>query len=238
MKPNVSDVGPFGAFYRVWGDGKQMVPGDIFDHFGLSGLTVEELKDRGYIVWAPPQEKGSWISEGDTSIFMNLLDNGLRADEDPAYGGWGGRSGTDRDESGVTPADYATARWFGPAQQDFAARMKWTVTSSYPSANHAPVTRSKGSLNVTARPGEKVRMQVSAKDPDGNAITYKWWQYVDAGTYPGAVSLTTPHALSTSFEVPPDVIPGQTIHIIFEVTDNGTPALTRYQRFIVKVSTR
>ena len=28
-KANVSEVGPFGPFYRVWGDGKQMVPGDV-----------------------------------------------------------------------------------------------------------------------------------------------------------------------------------------------------------------
>ena len=36
----------------------------------------------GYVVWTPPQEKGSWISEGDTSIFMNLIDNGLRGGAD------------------------------------------------------------------------------------------------------------------------------------------------------------
>jgi len=238
MKPNVSDVGPFGSFYRVWGDGKQMVPGDIFDYFGLSGLTTEQLKAKGYVVWAPPQEKGSWISEGDTSIFMNLLDNGLRAYENLAYGGWGGRSGIDHDESGATPADYATARWFGPAQQDFAARMKWTVTPSYSSANHAPVVTVDGPLNISAKRGEKIRMQVSAKDPDGNALACMWWQYKDAATYPGSISLMTPNTLSTSFEIPPNAIPGQTIHIIFEIRDNGTPTLTGYKRLIVTVSTR
>jgi hypothetical protein len=238
MKSNVSNVGPFGSFYRVWGDGKQMVPGDIFDYFGLSGLTTEELKARGYVVWAPPQEKGSWISEGDTSIFMNLLDNGLRADENPAYGGWGGRSGIDHDESGATPADYAAARWFGPAQQDFAARMKWTVTPSYSGANHAPVIKVNIPLDITATRGATVQMKVSAKDPDGNALTCKWWQHTDAGTYPGSISLKTPGKPSTSFEVPPNAMPGQTIHIICEVTDNGTPALTSYRRFIITVSAR
>ncbi|MBP1608029.1 MAG: hypothetical protein H6Q04_264 [Acidobacteria bacterium] len=238
MKANVSDVGPFGSFYRVWGDGKQMVPGDIFDHFGLSGLTAEELKAKGFVVWAPPQEKGSWISEGDTSIFMNLLDNGLRADENPAYGGWGGRSGTDHDENGDTPSDYATARWFGPAQQDFAARMRWTVTPSYSGANHAPAVKADGSLDITAKQGEEIRMQASAKDPDGNALSCKWWQYTDAGTYPGSILLKTPNTRSTSFEVPRDSIPGQTIHIILEVKDNGTPVLTSYRRFIVTVSAR
>jgi hypothetical protein len=32
-----------------------------------------------------------------------------------------------------------------------------------------------------------------------------------------------------------DVVAGQTIHLILEATDNGTPALTRYQRVIIRV---
>src|SRR5262245_35724363 len=88
---NVSSRGPFGAMYRVWGDGKQMAPGDRTDYFGLSGFTADELRAKGYNVWTQPQEKGSFISEGDTPTFMNLLDNGLRAYEDGFWGGWGGR---------------------------------------------------------------------------------------------------------------------------------------------------
>src|SRR6476661_5299296 len=48
MKENVSDLGPLGALYRVWGDGKQMVKGDIMDYFGIAGHTNEELKRLGY----------------------------------------------------------------------------------------------------------------------------------------------------------------------------------------------
>jgi hypothetical protein len=95
-----------------------------------------------------------------------------------------------------------------------------------------------GPVNIVATPGETLRLRASASDPDGNALTYRWWQYRDAGTYPGAVSLTTPHALSTSVQVPPDALPGQTIHLILEVTDNGTPALTRYQRFVMTAVAR
>jgi hypothetical protein len=32
-----------------------------------------------------------------------------------------------------------------------------------------------------------------------------------------------------------DAKPTETIHILAEATDNGTPALTRYERFIVTV---
>lgn len=78
---NVSSQGPFGDLYRVWGDGKQMVQGDIFDYFGLPGLTEDELKEMGYIVWMPIQAQGSWISEGDTPTYLNLVANGLRGYE-------------------------------------------------------------------------------------------------------------------------------------------------------------
>lgn len=237
-KANVSDVGPFGAVYRVWGDGKQMAPGDTVDYFGISGMTAEELRAKGYMVWTPPQEKGSWISEGDTSIFMNLIDNGLRAHQNATYGGWGGRRGADRDENGASPRDYATARWFGPAQQDFAARMKWSVTPAFKGANHPPAASIEGPADRSAAPGETVRLEGRASDPDGHATTVKWWHYTEAGTYPGPVVLSARAPASASFDVPADATPGQTIHLVFEVTDAGTPALTRYQRVIVTVKPR
>lgn len=55
--------------YRVWGDGKQMVKDDKFDFFGLSGYTVDELKEQGYVVWTGVQPKGAYLAEGDTYCF-------------------------------------------------------------------------------------------------------------------------------------------------------------------------
>jgi len=87
---NISSRGVLGTMYRVWGDGKNMAQGDVEDYFGFSGLTAEQLTAMGYRVWTPPGEKGSFISEGDTPTFMNLLDNGLRAHQgDGSWGGWG-----------------------------------------------------------------------------------------------------------------------------------------------------
>ncbi|WP_206337611.1 DUF1593 domain-containing protein [Streptomyces sp. WAC 06738] len=245
---HVSSVGPFGESYRVWGDGKQMVEGDVFDHFGFSGLTTEELRAKGYVVWTPPQEKDSWISEGDTSTFLTLVDNGLRSHENPAYGGWGGRLAqnpddpsewngstvADRAPNGDTPSDYAAQRWFGDAQQDFAARMQWTVTPEFGDANHHPEV-SVGRLDVTARPGQTVDLNARATDPDGDALTYRWWQYREAGTFPGAVDVSRPDSARATLEVPGDARRGQTIHAIAEVTDDGSPALTSYQRVIITV---
>jgi hypothetical protein len=234
-KENVSSRGPLGAFYRVWGDGKQMVKGDIFDYFGFSGLTGEQLKAMGYIVWTPVQEEGSWISEGDTSTFLNLLDNGLRAYEDATFGGWGGRQGIDIGPNGPDP-QYASVRFFRAAQRDLAARLKWSVTPTFRGANHEPKVRIRGPLNVSARPGGTVRLKGTVSDPDGDAVTAQWWQYAEADSYPEQVALADSTALATSLRVPADAASGSTIHLILQATDNGTPALTRYQRVIVSVT--
>ena len=63
MKENITDRGPLGAIYRVWGDGKQMVKGDIMDYFGVAGKSNAELKKMGYVVWMPVQPKGSWLGK-------------------------------------------------------------------------------------------------------------------------------------------------------------------------------
>jgi hypothetical protein len=304
---NVSSRGPLGALYRVWGDGKQMSPGDRTDYFGLSGLTADELRAKGYNVWTPPQEKGSFISEGDTPTFMNLLDNGLRAHADGLWGGWGGRRRMNTPAGGgrggpVTPAGpddpgialglapagstanapapaappdpaatgrgrnpgggqgatgrggpggagrggqqlsantaLVNARFFAAAQHDFAARLKWSVTPAYKDANHEPAVRITGPLAISAQPGQSVRLRGTAMDPDRDTVTVKWWQYHDAGTYAGDVTIPNATTLDTTLQVPDDAQPGQTIHVILEATDNGAPSLTRYQRVVVTIASK
>ena len=60
MAENVTSRGPLGSYYRVWGDGKQMVKGDIFDYFGLSGHTMK-IEEDGIRCVDAHQEKGSWL---------------------------------------------------------------------------------------------------------------------------------------------------------------------------------
>jgi hypothetical protein len=263
-RENVSSQGPVGPHYRVWGDGKQMVPGDRFDYFGLSGQTAAELRAKGYVVWLPPRPKGEFLGEGDTFTYLNLINNGLFAYRDETPGGWGGRvvvnpasrSAVSRasDTSMTSFADFMSSlerigpgdpatrpaspqpNFTPPAQNDFAARMKWSVTPTYADANHEPVVTIGGSGRISARPGETIRLEGTATDPDGNAVTVRWWRWKDVDTYPGDVSLSAPTALVTRLHVPNDATTGQTIQLVLEVTDNGTPALTRYQRVIVSVA--
>ncbi|KAB4031736.1 hypothetical protein GAQ73_07170, partial [Bacteroides uniformis] len=64
----------------------------------------------------------------------------------------------------------------------------------------------------------------------------KWWQYVSAGTYRGKVAVDDPASANTTFTVPADANPGDTIHLILEATDNGTPQMNRYHRLIITVA--
>lgn len=191
-----------------------------------------------------------FISEGDSPAFMHLLDfNGLRSSEDPAYGGWGGRfaptaSGwldtADANPHTANPADrnYPQTRWVEDLQNDFAARAGWGATSSYSQANHNPQASVRPGLDLTARAGATIALRGKGKDPDGDRLTYKWWQYTDADTYGGTVSLDGSDRRTVSVTVPADAAPGDTIHLILEVKDDGTPALKHYQRVIITVGRR
>lgn len=258
-RANISSRGPFGALYRVWGDGKQMVQGDIFDYFGLSGLTADQLKAKGYIVWTPPRPKGEFLGEGDTFTYLNLIDNGLEGYEDDTPGGWAGHGSVRTAVAapgggpGIQIHSYddllrlqetaaAAGRPPSPdpnftpaAQNGLAARMVWSVTPTYTGGNHEPTVSIRGSARISARPGETVRLQGVTSDPDGNAVRVRWWQWKDVGTYPGQVPFSNPTALATTVQVPADAAAGQTIQLVLEATDNGTPALTRYRRVVVSV---
>lgn len=61
-----------------------------------------------------------------------------------------------------------------------------------------------------------------------------WWQFKEAGTYNGHVNIEFPYGNKISF-VAPDVDKPETIHLILEAVDKGTPMLTSYARFIVTV---
>ena len=49
------------------------------------------------------------------------------------------------------------------------------------------------------------------------------------------ITFSATTALRTTFRVPGDAQPGQTINVVLEATDDGKPHLTRHQRVIVTV---
>ena len=102
-------------------------------------------------------------------------------------------------------------------------------------ANHAPVVQLNHEDNLRVKPGQTYQLSGSAMDPDQDAVSYRWWEYQEAGTYPGRVTIERADQATASFTVPADALAGQTIHLILEVTDTGSPTLTRYQRVVATV---
>lgn len=124
-------------------------------------------------------------------------------------------------------------RWMDDVQNDFAARADWCV-QSYANANHPPVVVLNHAGDLQARPGATVDLSAQGThDPDGDALTYAWWRFKEADTCEGAITIHHAASKNASFVMPDDAKPGTAIHIVCEVTDSGTPALTRYQRVVV-----
>ncbi len=140
-------------------------------------------------------------------------------------------------------------RWLDDVQNDFAVRADWCV-KDYKSANHHPIIRLKNTpLNIWAEAGQKISLDASpSTDPDNDRLNFHWWQYQEAGTYKGEVKIVSSQTIvnpSNSFDcstqskikikIPKDAKVGDTIHMICELSDDGTPKLTQYQRVIITI---
>lgn len=241
------------------------------------------IRSKGPLGKAYP--KFFFIMEGDTPTFLNLIDNGLNGYRRPDWGGWGGRymylqpygethsiwsqggdefnRVTSQDEvvgvDGRTHvSDQASIwRWRDAFQNDFAARMDWTV-KDFAHANHHPrvvVNSHAGTapIQMEAAPGETVKLDATGtSNPDqGQRLTYKWFVYPEAGltgTHGADVAISDAdqpivHVAIKSPCRQTWMIPGfnrpcrgsGVVHIILAVTNDGTSRLTSYRRIVLTV---
>lgn len=179
--------------------------------------------------------------EGDSPAFFHVMDTGLRSTEDPAWGGWGGRF--ERVETGNLWLDAEDDgdptkplwRFIVPISEDFAARMQWSVKSRFEEANHAPVVALGHKDELRIKPQETVELDASASyDPDGDELSFHWWQYKEAGTYGSEVAIENSTSSRARVTIPADAA-GKSIHIICEVQDDAELTMTRYRRVILQV---
>jgi hypothetical protein len=134
----------------------------------------------------------------------------------------------------------AIKRWSKGYDNDFAARMDWSITSKYSDANHHPIAIVNGDtsrrvLEVSVSPGSSVTLSADgSSDPDNDSLTYVWSFYKEPSSYDRSVKIENSSAASAKVTVPPDAS-GKNIHIILEVHDDGAPNLYAYRRVIINV---
>lgn len=187
--------------------------------------------------------------EGDTPAFFHLMPNGLNDPMVPSQVGWGGYfvKGISEDKATESYTNFEApvydksreySAYFYPATyNNFAARMDWANEGK---GNRNPIVvinKNEGIelLRVKAKKRENILLDASKSyDLEDDEQSFNWWIVPEAGTYSGEVNIPNSESDSIKLTLPSDSS-GKTIHIICEVTDNGSPNLTSYRRIIVEV---
>ncbi len=125
-------------------------------------------------------------------------------------------------------------RWRNDFQNDFAARMGW-CTESYKEANHPPVVKLLVSEHITVNSGEGFNLDAAATDPDGDNLSYLWFNYPEAGTYKEFIKINSAEDMHNAYVTAPLVKEKETVQFILRVTDKGRPQLSRYKRVFVTI---
>ncbi|KAI0101134.1 DUF1593-domain-containing protein [Daldinia grandis] len=160
--------------------------------------------------------------EGDTPSFLWLVQNGLGYRDRIDWGGWGGRytrplaladwgSGIDTNHFvdsvenvvGLDGQQYSTPqasiwRWRAAYQEDFAARMQWTLTSNFSEVGHPPVLNINGQqgpdpLVVLVKSNETYTFDAGLTlDPDSptdnSRLEFQWVLYRESTMFQANVS--------------------------------------------------
>jgi hypothetical protein len=218
----------------------------------------EHIQSHGPLGAVYPDRK--WATEGDTPAFMHVYPNGLNDPDKIDQGSWGGRFDLAK-QAGIrsmkpvtnegefdpylmfgNSAEGANAikRWNTAYDNDFAARMDWSITGKYSDANHHPIAVvnddiSRRVLEVTAAPGSTVDLSAAgSSDPDEDALSYAWSFYQEPSSYKGEVIIEDTSAATAKVKIPSNA-GGKNLHVILELHDDGKPNLYAYRRVIINV---
>lgn len=233
--------GPLGACYPDVAYGME---GDTPSWLGLIpvGLSDMEHPDWGgwggrYELYVPRREDcdldgfngGVPIEQEPRPIWTNAVDRYYPYHHNE-YGVTVRRSGEAQEGYKVT-----LYRWREDFQNDMAARMDWCV-ENYAGANHPPVPVLKSPERMDVRSGEWFVLDASdSYDPDGDSLSYLWFNYPEAGTMDREVRIGGSENIHSVKVRAPEVTKPETLHFILKLSDKGTPSLCRYKRIIVEV---
>ena len=231
--------GPLGALYPdvAWG-----MEGDTPAFLSLipNGLNVSERPEWGgwggrYEKYLPDfsktKEGGSIVEIApETRLIWSDAVDSLTPYIPNKYG----RTVT-RDTVSYSNGKVTIWRWRNEFQNDFAARMDWCFMS-FEEANHPPEPILSHPERLTLKSGERFTLDAfDSKDPDGDALSFLWFHYPEAGSYRKKINVNGAENVYKAYFTAPVVSHPVTAHFILKVTDKGTPRLTRYKRVIVDI---
>ncbi|KAJ5362101.1 hypothetical protein N7541_002945 [Penicillium brevicompactum] len=221
--PSLFYIASVHAFNRygnaAWGG----MSGDDYYHFPnnankevISPAWIESNIQIGPLGGKYPSSE--FIMEGDSPSLLYLIPNGLSDPEHPEWGSWGGRynpvvwgEGHFADSIDILVDDAGKTmmgsqvtiwRWRTAFQNDFKARMQWTIQPEFSRATHAPIAIVNGSstrdvLEYTVSPEQTIILDASKScSTDGNSLSYSWWQYLEPSS-----NLNTPKRDVTVLEL-------------------------------------
>lgn len=204
-------------------------------------ITPKEVNGHG-----PMSEIYDDGGEGDSPSYFYLLSAvfGLNDPLDPTQGSWGsmfkpmGSSFSDNYYATCEISQEELTRWDEAVTNNFKNRLLWS-TKEPGEVNREPLALIKDYpslqiIKLAGIPGQEINLDASASsDPDGDELTFNWFRYDLGDSYEGDFDLTNSSPASQKFAIPEDL--GESnIHLILEVKDNGTPALTTYRRIIIE----
>lgn len=233
------DHGPLGAVYPdvAWG-----VEGDTPAYLSLipNGLNFPDRPDWGgwggrYELYQPEFES---IGEGGSDVVAKPENREIWTNASDSYTPYifdnYGRA-IEQADTTFTGNKVSLWRWRDDFQNDFAARMDWTI-KSYEEANHPPVPVLEGPDHITVQAGESFTLDArNSYDPDGDNLSFLWFHYPEAGSYNELIPVPGAENVYHVNFVAPEVEKPETAHFILKVTDKGNPALSRYKRVIVTI---
>ncbi|MEM8901133.1 MAG: nucleoside hydrolase-like domain-containing protein [Bacteroidota bacterium] len=181
--------------------------------------TFDPSKKGGSIVTIAPETRPIWTNAEDSYT--------------PYVFGEYGRT-VKRDTNTFTDQKVTLWRWRDDFQNDFAGRMDWCI-SSFEEANHPPVPVLSHNAEFSVKSGEGFLLDAfESTDPDGDNLSFLWYHYPEASSYQGKINMGAEN-VHRVYVTAPKVDKEETVHFILELSDKGTPSLTRYKRVIMKI---
>lgn len=179
-----------------------------------------------------------WLGEGDSGCWVPLLPNGLRGLEDGRYGTVCGLVFRDEETSRDMFAGILEKKENNPFlyafQKEWAARADWCV-KEYDECAHPPVV-SANEAEITASPGETVRLEGSAEASDHSGVSADWFVYGSGSRYAGAMPEPVKQTEDAwLFTVPEDAQDGDLFILCFRAETLRQPSMTRYAETMIRV---